>query len=535
MEGKKFWERMTAAQMGKLLREREDEDLKAGWDQLLKEMRENIGETPTIKHDKKELSSMPYTPAAYLFVCIAVICEQKDQLSFRDVDQLYLPDDLAGTKSIENCFTHIRHTEGETEAPDAKVAGCMARLRKDVKGFSQDMALGDLLDRVQQKAEDWWNNGEPQQDESGEGKVYWYSMEKGFQTLRACFDEWDSTCYNMWRTIRKKQLWENRQVREICDIIRQGVGQVILHGAPGTGKTYTAKLVAEYMGAELLDQKTEAPLWYKLVQFHPSYDYTDFVEGLRPVQFGEKELRFVKLDGSFKAFCRRVVEDGDPQKYYFFIIDEINRADLSKVFGELMYCLETDKRGEKVETQYHNLPTYRYHEADGTYEAMGKDDVFADGFYIPKNVVVIGTMNDIDRSVESMDFALRRRFIWREIQVSEVLLQAFRNGAFPQILRDNASLVAAKVEALNDVIFYDGNENRDGNQGMGNSLGLTRQHYISQGQFSGLKGDNLKDLLQFAWDYRIKDLLREYVRGENERVVDEFIEACKTAYDKEYT
>ena len=133
--------------------------------------------------------------------------------------------------------------------------------------------------------------------------------------------------------------------------------QIIFTGAPGTGKTYSVRKVVE---EETDGDKTA----YKFVQFHPSYDYSDFVEGLRPVVLlGQTEPTFVRMDGTFKAFCRHVVEenkanDGEDEKYYF-IVDEINRGDLSKIFGELMFGLEESYRGEEnaFDTQYKNLKT----------------------------------------------------------------------------------------------------------------------------------------------------------------------------------
>ena len=133
--------------------------------------------------------------------------------------------------------------------------------------------------------------------------------------------------------------------------------QIIFTGAPGTGKTYSVREVVE---EETDGDKTA----YKFVQFHPSYDYSDFVEGLRPVVLlGQTEPTFVRMDGTFKAFCRHVVEenkanDSEDEKYYF-IVDEINRGDLSKIFGELMFGLEESYRGEEnaFDTQYKNLKT----------------------------------------------------------------------------------------------------------------------------------------------------------------------------------
>ena len=122
------------------------------------------------------------------------------------------------------------------------------------------------------------------------------------------------------------------------------------------------------------------------------------------------------MDGSFKDFCRKVDMENSSKNRYF-IIDEINRADLSKVFGELMFCLEKNYRGPQnaIPTQYSNLPVYETKKNKGV-EPIGSD-CFEDGFYIPDNIVIIGTMNDIDRSVDSFDYALRRRFKWINVTV----------------------------------------------------------------------------------------------------------------------
>lgn len=316
---------------------------------------------------------------------------------------------------------------------------------------------------------------------------------------------------------------------EIKDLIQKGATQIILTGAPGTGKTRMAKEIA---GSH-----------YKLVQFHPSYDYTDFVEGLRPVE-EEGKMVFRKVDGIFKEFCRKVVEEGEKDKKYFFLIDEINRADLSKVFGELMFCLETDKRGKgnAVQTQYQNLPTYDVKEKKYYGEDDSKD-VFKDGFYIPKNVIIIGTMNDIDRSVESMDFALRRRFIWKEIDVDEVLLKdsltEIINLHYKQIAQEAKPEEVAKKLAEHIMNLNSTLDDKRYNLG--------KHYYISQGQFANLpeniietavkagkkvkgKGEEAeveaiaKSLLEAVWNLRLNSLLYEYIRGEGNE--ENFVKSC---------
>lgn len=316
---------------------------------------------------------------------------------------------------------------------------------------------------------------------------------------------------------------------QIKNLIQKGATQIILTGAPGTGKTRMAKEIA---GSH-----------YKLVQFHPSYDYTDFVEGLRPVE-EEGKMVFRKVDGIFKEFCRKVVDKGEEDEKYFFLIDEINRADLSKVFGELMFCLETDKRGKDnaIQTQYQNLPTYDI-KGKKYYGEDESEDVFKDGFYIPKNVIIIGTMNDIDRSVESMDFALRRRFIWKEIDVDEVLLKdsltEIINLHYKQIAQEAKPEEVAKKLAEHIMNLNSTLDDKRYNLG--------KHYYISQGQFANLpeniietavkagkkvkgKGEEAeveaiaKSLLEAVWNLRLNSLLYEYIRGEGNE--ENFVKSC---------
>ena len=161
---------------------------------------------------------------------------------------------------------------------------------------------------------------------------------------------------------------------------------VILQGPPGVGKTFIARKLAYEIMQEVKDANIE------MVQFHQSYSYEDFIQGLRPTQNGGFDLR----DGIFYSFCQRAL--AHPDRPFFFIIDEINRGNLSKIFGELMMLIEADKREEKFALKL----TYAEDEEDR--------------FYVPANLYIIGTMNTADRSLAIVDYALRRRFAFVTLQ-----------------------------------------------------------------------------------------------------------------------
>ncbi len=440
----------------------------------------------------------------------------------------------------------------------------------------------------------------------------------------------------------KKYSGEKMKKEEIKNLLETNKN-LILTGAPGTGKTYLAKQVASKIILNKdYDESVENDINFKeqcaFVQFHPSYDYTDFVEGLRPKN-DNGNIGFERKDGVFKTFCRKALKNlKDSEKdistlnyeeiikkyledfyndvsieitnssegykiygigggiaapiieinynkseaeldftvktknaneykfnnkldliadYYkkfitkkpeewkykdfvdtlnvkgyhtyiygflkafydnynrkieqeknnitvqevekrdfVFIIDEINRGEISKIFGELFFSVDSGYRGEKgkVLTQYANL--------------IEDGDEFKDGFYIPENVYIIGTMNDIDRSVESMDFAMRRRFAWKEIKAEdtqETILKDLEN------LKDET---IKRMNNLNKVI-----RNKETN--------LSEAYCIGAAYFKKIKdyeGDFNK-----LWENHLKGLLFEYTRGmQNQETI---LKELKNAYD----
>ncbi len=301
-------------------------------------------------------------------------------------------------------------------------------------------------------------------------------------------------------------------IKDVLDLISEQKKQFIFTGAPGTGKTYAIEKFAE-----TVNRTTEIKRNQYFVQFHPSYDYTDFVEGLRPIE-KDGNMIFVRMDGIFKDFCRRAYKKR-PQ-ICMFVIDEINRADLSKVFGELMYCLEEGKRGERhrISTPYMNLPCYGM---DGN--PISDDDCFKEGFFIPENVIVVGTMNDIDRSVETFDFALRRRFHWIEVgsladeDEYEKYVKVFLGGV-PEFPEQDVIDIYGKIFRLNKVISGE----------KGEKCLLNSAYCIGPAYFAGYKKP---EDIGVIWNTRIEPLLREYCRGQKESLVQDFIEECKNALE----
>lgn len=276
---------------------------------------------------------------------------------------------------------------------------------------------------------------------------------------------------------------------------------IIFRGAPGTGKTYLAQqiaanLVSNGRTADIKKLTLEEANQVGFVQFHPSYDYTDFVEGLRP-STADEGLGFKLQAGTFKEFCERAKNnaiDHDSEESikenlpYIFIIDEINRGEISKIFGELFFSIDPGYRGIKggVLTQYSNL----------------HDDV-DEKFYIPENVYVIGTMNDIDRSVDTFDFAMRRRFTFLEVTAEESAEHM-----------DLKSDVKKQMTKINNSIVTSG--------------GLTEDYQIGASYFVDQDQPEEDENNAPLWDSKIYPLLKDYFRGEHQ--AKEKLDSLKKSY-----
>jgi ATPase associated with various cellular activities AAA_5 len=400
----------------------------------------------------------------------------------------------------------------------------------------------------------------------GKGKGWWFTYEKtgekklrnpdgeipervdkGIRAIIDCLIKQFNKEYTIEKTPQYNLLLANKQL--------------IMNGAPGTGKTYSARnIIADILFDTLCESENKKEEIKKvrldMVQFHPSYDYTDFMDGIRP-DLSCNELNYSLKNGPFKSFCRRAgvieriyaagkpvesdvfdkflsgedesiknfwkaeiekerlkqeiekvnekvnksldITEFDTSKLpsFLFIIDEINRAEISKVFGEIMYCLDPDYRGVKgaISTQYSELAT------DNTF-FINKDN---DKFFIPSNVYIIGTMNDIDRSVEVFDFALRRRFAWYEVKADEVMDDILKSMEVDTLLDQNYEDYKAKIDALNNAIV--------------DALKLNKHYHLGPSYFAKINlyydetKKNYEEAKEKVWNNHISQILNEYVKG----------------------
>lgn len=445
-----------------------------------------------------------------------------------------------------------------------------------------------------------------------------FDLKKPNEKLKNFFDDF----YKLYR--ETTEMKNNFLADQLTDLL-QHTHNLILHGAPGTGKTFLAKEIAKRMGCSQDE--------IGFVQFHPSYDYTDFVEGLRPKSQNNGEIGFERKDGVFKEFCKRalqnlidskksvevlekessindkvenflekaryekivyeitrgnkffIVDNSEKnifieipanekvkelalpkndliellnsdyeinsaneirdffnrkwgmqqdsyiltlykkiraetqtssvqkiekiqEKKYLFIIDEINRGELSKIFGELFYAVEPGYRvsyddlkknqsGEKtistIRTQYANLET----EGNSFDKALRVSNPSDFGhFFIPENVYIIGTMNDIDRSVDTMDFAFRRRFAFREIKASENLEMLSTLGEIAEEAENRLKKLNNEISKITELSSP-------------SSYHIGGAYFLKLNDFEGDSNERFQKL----WNYHLEGLLKEYLRG----------------------
>ena len=251
---------------------------------------------------------------------------------------------------------------------------------------------------------------------------------------------------------------------------------LILQGAPGVGKTYIAKRLAYSM----MGKKDESRV--AMVQFHQSYSYEDFIMGIRPVMDDDGDSRkdFELKEGVFYEFCKKAEEDNEND--YFFIIDEINRGNISKIFGELFMLVESDKRGKN-----HKLQLLYQKEQ----------------FSIPENLYIIGTMNTADRSLAMIDYALRRRFAFYDIE------PVFESPDFDNYAKDFGNEKFGRViEVVKEI---NKNIEEDDSLGKGFRIGHSYFCFTDDDMDKFETGEeNLDDRLDAIVKYELIPLIEEY-------------------------
>ena len=243
---------------------------------------------------------------------------------------------------------------------------------------------------------------------------------------------------------------------------------IILQGSAGIGKSYAAKRLAYSIIGEKDNERV------KMIQFHQSYSYEDFIIGYRPTESG-----FELKEGVFYKFCKEAEMDENKDNKYFLIIDEINRGNISKIFGELFMLIENDKRGEEY-----------------ALELVYKDD---EKFFVPENLYIIGLMNTADRSLAMLDYALRRRFAFYDMKPAfdseqfKEYQKNLKNSKFDNLIK--------KVEELNEVIKED----------------LGEGFCIGHSYFCNLETVEI-DKLSLIIEFELIPLLKEYWFDDKEKV-----------------
>ncbi len=272
--------------------------------------------------------------------------------------------------------------------------------------------------------------------------------------------------------------YSDRDRIEQIEAMLKRKGQMIFYGPPGTGKTYVALELAKYL-TEGDDKRS------KLIQFHPSYAYEDFMLGIKPESVGTKDgtysVSYPVRDGVFKGFCEEAAKR--PGDTFVFIIDEINRGNIAKIFGELMFLLEY--RNEEIELAYAQTDE-------------GEESPSPKRFRIPENVLIIGTMNTADRSIALVDFALRRRFafypFYPDDEFCEPVLAEWLKAKRPEM-----SHVAGVVKRFNEKVVKE----------FGRDMAVGHSHFMVNELDAGL--------LEQIWEFQIMPLIEEYLHQDPER------------------
>lgn len=271
---------------------------------------------------------------------------------------------------------------------------------------------------------------------------------------------------------------------KILGELTKGAKNIIYYGAPGTGKT---KFVKDRLN--ILDPNRARTEW---VQFHSGFEYEDFIDGIKSVGIQNGNLNLALTNGVFKEFCLKAAQNN--KENFFFIVDEINRADIAAVFGETLSLLEENYRGESIKTK--NFPLSNQE------------------FFIPANIYFIGMMNDVDKSIDCFDLALRRRFTWILMECDYEVVENTTDKAYKAKCKNLNQYITGKTYELN------GKQEQDG-------LNLGRAYEIGHSYF--LKKAKMSE--QEIWDRHIEPILREYIRTQfSDGEVEKKLETAKKIF-----
>lgn len=302
---------------------------------------------------------------------------------------------------------------------------------------------------------------------------------------------------------------------------------LLLTGVSGTGKTYLAQQVAG-----VLVGHGGKPDQIEQIAFHPSYDYADLVEGLRPSGAG-----FAWVPGSFKSFCGRALDQ--PDLPFVFIIDDFNQGDVRTILGEVVRLIDPGCRGveHRIKTQYHNVLAKSYQDAWANQDqAMLGAFKFADGFFVPHNVFLIATMNEFEGRAEPLDSAVWRRFVCYELKPQErlSLLKEANLVLYAQDQEAEDKLVAAhfydqaaaRCTRLNQAICAEPSLGTD--YQLGPAFLLKALCYLNLAE--EISEESVADALNQVWDLHLAPMLRTYLRGKSSGELTKLLLKLRNAY-----